>query len=61
MDLNKAEAELLRLWRETDERGRIDIMRVAQFEAEAARGSRNRLESWRVIDGGARQELGAQQ
>lgn len=54
MRLTSAEAELVRLWRATDERGRMRIMEAARFEAEAAREARGI--GWRVVDGEGRRD-----
>lgn len=52
MELTRAELELLRLWRATDETGRVCIMEEARWQAEAAH--RKHGGGWRVIDGEAR-------
>ena len=47
---SEAEAELLRLWRSMDDRGRRSVMDVARFEAEAAEEARSI--GWHVLEGG---------
>ena len=49
MELTDAERELVRLWRAMDERGRRDVMDLAEFEAEASREART--VGWRVVAG----------
>ena len=49
---NDAEAELLRLWRRLDWRGRTNVMDLARFEAEATAECAGT--GWHVMDGGGR-------